>query len=273
MSSEKTILLVDDEEHLRVTVSDFLSFQGYAVELACNGEEALKKLDSVSPDLIILDISMPGIGGMGFLQRLSRRAGAAPPVLVLTARANLQGFFDGLDVAGFVAKPCDKNTLLAEIRRILGEPAPAGDAAGASGKVHVLLGEDDPGMFEVLKRLFTRYGYRITRANSGPGVLEAASAQKPDVVVLKQFLTRLNGSAAATLLRAMPSTQGLPIVLYDVVSTGVPSATSLGETAAPVDKYVAAREPSEILAAMEQVIAAAPRQRNVCTLTHRRKSV
>ncbi|MDP6470371.1 MAG: response regulator transcription factor [Kiritimatiellia bacterium] len=257
MSSQQKILLVDDEEHLRLTVSDFLTFQGYAVELARSGEEALKKLDSASPDLIILDISMPGIGGMGFLQRLSRTAGEAPPVLVLTARANLQGFFDGLDVAGFVAKPCDKNTLLAQIRGILGEQIPEREAAGAGDTVHVLLGEDDPDMFDVLERLFTRHGYRITQADSCPGVLEAAAADRPDVVILKQFLTQLNGSAAATLLRTMPSTKGLPIVLYDVVSTGALSTASSGETTAPVDKYVEALEPSEILAAMEQVIGAA----------------
>jgi DNA-binding response OmpR family regulator len=145
----KTILLVEDEEHLCVTVSDFLTFKGYAVEVARSGEEALERLESLTPDLIILDISMPGIGGMGFLQRMSRGSGESPPVLILTARANLQSFFDGLDVAGFVSKPCEKGLLLKQIQRILGDDAPARESAAAGKEVHVLLGEDADVVFQV----------------------------------------------------------------------------------------------------------------------------
>ncbi len=253
-SKGNTILLVDDEEHLRVTVSDFLTFQGYIVELARSGEEALETLESMTPDLIILDISMPGIGGMGFLQRLSRSAGASPPVLVLTARANLQSFFDGLDVAGFVSKPCEKGVLLAQIQHILGNNAPARETAVAGGVVHVLLGEDDPHMFEVLERLFTRHSHTVTRAENGPGVLEAAATVGADVVVLKQYLTKLNGSAVATLLRTMPSTKALPIVLYDFVGAGVIPTSSSPGAKAPVDRYVEAMEPSGVLEAVEQVL-------------------
>ncbi len=253
----KVILLVDDEEHLRVTVSDFLTFQGYTVELACSGEEALKTLESLTPDLIILDISMPGIGGMGFLQRISRHSGEAPPVLILTARANLQSFFDGLDVAGFVSKPCEKGVLLSQIQRILGDAVPAQKLATSGATVHVLLGEDDADVYDLLERLFTRHGHTVTRAESGPGVLEAAATTDPDVVVLKQCLTKLNGSAVATLLRTMPSTRALPIILYDIVSMGdIPSSSATSERA-PVDRYVATLEPSEILDAVEKTIGVA----------------
>jgi len=256
-SKGKNILLVDDEEHLRVTVSDFLTFQGYTVELARSGEQALKMLESSTPDLIILDISMPGIGGMGFLQRMSRGSDHPPPVLILTARANLQSFFDGLDVAGFVSKPCEKGVLLAQIQRILGHAAPARDAAATSGTVSVLLGEDDPDAFDLLKHLFMRHGYSVARAESGPELLELAATAEAEVVVLKQCLSKLNGSAVATLLRTMPSTRSIPIVLYDIVTVGtIPSSSATSEKA-PVDRYVAALEPSEILEAVEQTIGVA----------------
>ncbi len=253
-SKGKTILLVDDEEHLRVTVSDFLTFQGYTVELACSGEEALRTLETLTPDLIILDISMPGIGGMGFLQRMSRGSGEAPPVLILTARANLQSFFDGLDVAGFVSKPCEKSTLLVQIKRILGDDSPERESTVEGEAVQVLLGEDDPDLLDVLERLFTRRGHSVARAESGPGVLQAATTAEPDVVVLKQCLSKLNGSAVATLLRTMPSTRGLPIILYDMVTVGSVPSSSAASWKAPVDRYVAALEPSEILDAVEQTI-------------------
>jgi DNA-binding response OmpR family regulator len=254
VSNGQTILLVDDEEHLRVTLRDFLMFNGYGVELARSAEQALNYLEQGRYDLVILDISMPGIGGMGFLQRVAHNHIEAPPILVLTARTNLQPFFDGLDVAGFVSKPCGKGVLLAEIQRILGVAKPVAAAAKAGESVHVLLGEDDTEMYGVIERLFARHGHRVTRALSGPGVLEAAPTARPDVVVMKQFLTKLNGSAVATLLRAMPSTKAIPIVLYDTVGIGEHAPTAAMAESAPVDDYVAVHEPSQILDAMERVI-------------------
>ena len=254
VSNGQTILLVDDEEHLRVTLRDFLMFNGYAVELASRAEQALKHLEKGSYDLVILDISMPGIGGMGFLQRVAHNHVKAPPILVLTARTNLQQFFDGLDVAGFVSKPCEKGVLLAEIQRILGVAKPVAAAAKAGESVHVLLGEDDTEMYGVIERLLTRHGHRVTRALSGPGVVEAAPTTRPDVVVMKQFLTRLNGSAVATLLRTMPTTRAIPIVLYDTVGIGDHAPTAAIAASAPIDDYVAVHEPSQILDAVERAV-------------------
>ena len=253
VSTGQTILLVDDEEHLRVTLRDFLVFNGYGVELARSAEQALKQLEKGNYDLIILDISMPGIGGMGFLQRVAHNHVKAPPILVLTARTNLQQFFDGLDVAGFVSKPCEKGLLLAEIRRILGVVNPVAAATKTGASVNVLLGEDDTEMYGVIERLFTRHGHRVTRALSGPGVLEAAPTTRPDVVVMKQFLTKLNGSAVATLLRTMPTTKAIPIVLYDTVGIGSHAPPAVAEHAS-VDDYVAVHEPSQLLDAVERVL-------------------
>jgi len=109
-------------------------------------------------------------------------------------------------------------------------------------------------MYGVIERLFTRHGHRVTRAVSGPGVLEAAPTTRPDVVVMKQFLTRLNGSAVATLLRTMPTTKTIPIVLYDTVGIGSHAPTAAVAASAPVDDYVAVHEPSQILDAVERVI-------------------
>ena len=70
MSSDTTrkehILLVDDEKHLLVSLRDYLTFEHFTVTTAQSGEEALEVLERITPDLIVLDISMPGMGGMGF---------------------------------------------------------------------------------------------------------------------------------------------------------------------------------------------------------------
>jgi CheY-like chemotaxis protein len=114
------ILFVDDDANLRLVLSDFLKFEGFTVAVANSGEEALEKLSELSPNVIILDMSMPGIGGLELLKRISDNSGKPRyPVLVLTARANMRNIFEDMHVDGFMSKPCEPQELISEIERIL----------------------------------------------------------------------------------------------------------------------------------------------------------
>ncbi len=256
-TEEPLILFVDDEAHLRVTVKDFLEFHNYRVELARSGEQALQKLKQCVPDLVILDISMPGMGGMGFLQRVQASKEPPAPILILTARANLRTFFDGVKVAGFISKPCSKEFLLERIKSILAASDAAAKAEKGSGVRHVLLGEDDPEMADVLSRALTSEGHSVTTAQSGPAVLEVAPTEKPDVVVLKHYLTGLNGGPVASLLRAMPSTSTTPIVVYNTVGIGDPVEPTSEAGSRDVNRYVVARDSADILDAIQLTLASA----------------
>ena len=82
----KRILVIDDERLLRAPVASVLRRAGYEVESAGSGEEALQLLESARPELILLDLMMPGMGGLGFLRRLrAEPKWAAVPVIVLSA--------------------------------------------------------------------------------------------------------------------------------------------------------------------------------------------
>jgi DNA-binding response OmpR family regulator len=212
---KKRILLVDDEEGLLVTVGDYLEFEGYEVEKARTAEDALRKLARVRPDLVVLDLAMPGMGGMGFLKELGERGGGSKcPVLVLTARSNMQSFFENLDVEGFLPKPCEKAVLLGKIEEILARQAEsAGDPAPDRGCI--LLGEDDPSKAAVLRHALTTAGYEVEVADTGPAVLERAALCAPRLILVKDILTHMNGEAVVALLKAMPKTSGTPVVLYD----------------------------------------------------------
>jgi len=70
-----TILIVDDEKNIRRTVRMVLEGEGYAVEEAASGEEALARLPDVAPDLILLDVQLPGISGLELLESLKRAKG------------------------------------------------------------------------------------------------------------------------------------------------------------------------------------------------------
>jgi two-component system, OmpR family, response regulator MprA len=115
------ILVVDDERAVRDSLRRALELEGYAVELAADGEEALTRLESNSePDAVILDVLMPGLDGLEVCRRL-RSSGKELPVLMLTARDEVENRVAGLDAGAddYVTKPFALEELLARLRALL----------------------------------------------------------------------------------------------------------------------------------------------------------
>jgi two-component system cell cycle response regulator DivK len=130
-SNAPLILLVDDYEDARVMYGHFLRMSGYEPLEAATGEEALELAYARVPDLILLDMSLPGIDGWEVTAELKRNARTKHiPIVALTAHA-LQTERQRTERAGcdgFLAKPCAPPDLLAEISRLLG-PRPGADGA------------------------------------------------------------------------------------------------------------------------------------------------
>ena len=116
------ILIVDDEPHIRRLLATRLQTEGYDVEEACDGEDGLLMLPDFDPDLVILDLMMPGANGLEVLSRIrADPERSAVPVIILTGKGQ-DGDRD-LAMAGgaadFVTKPFSPMKLLARIREIL----------------------------------------------------------------------------------------------------------------------------------------------------------
>jgi CheY-like chemotaxis protein len=255
--TKKKVLLIDDDTSLLVTLSDFLRFEGYEITTAESGEQGLKKLEQLLPDLIILDMSMPGMGGIGFLKEITLPNGKPKyPVLVLTARANMAEFFANVDVDGFIAKPCEPNDLLMEIGRILflrgsREPAPGTDKLHE--KQRVLIGEDDATINEALVHAFAREGYVVDSVAKGPEVVEKAIIGRPAVIVMKLVFENMNGDAVADLLREMENTRSIPIILYDDSGTAVRENRFL-MSGGGVKRFVRTSDPFRLVEVVKDVL-------------------
>jgi two-component system KDP operon response regulator KdpE len=119
-----TILVVDDEPQIRRVMRTTLSSQGYSVVEAPTGEEALEKLRSARPDLILLDINMKGMSGLETCQEIRR--GSDVPVIMLTVRNTERDKVRALDAGAddYVVKPFGSEELLARIRAALRRAAP-----------------------------------------------------------------------------------------------------------------------------------------------------
>ena len=116
------ILVVDDVADNRDVYAQFLTFKGFRVALASDGQEAMDKAFQLQPDLIVMDLTMPVIDGWEATRRLKRNMSTKHiPVVVLTAHAH-KDMEDGVKETGcdgFLVKPCPPDELATEISRIL----------------------------------------------------------------------------------------------------------------------------------------------------------
>jgi len=117
------ILVVDDERAVRESLRRALELEGYDIELAADGQEALLRLETngdTQPDAVILDLLMPTMDGLEVCRRL-RRAGNRVPVLMLTARDEIENRVAGLDAGAddYVTKPFALEELVARVRALL----------------------------------------------------------------------------------------------------------------------------------------------------------
>ena len=118
--SKPLLLIVDDSKDNRAIYSEFLTFRGYRVEEAEGGAEALDKAPVLQPDLIVLDLSMPGLDGRETTKRLKADARTRViPVLVLTGRVHLKAAALAAGADAYMAKPCLPEELVAKIEEML----------------------------------------------------------------------------------------------------------------------------------------------------------
>ena len=117
------ILVVDDDQRVRTVVSWQLEADGFAVAEAADGAAALAQIERSRPDLVVLDLSLPGVGGLDVLRRVREAAGTAAslPVIVLSGRSGETDRIIGLDLGAddYLVKPFSPGELAARVRSVL----------------------------------------------------------------------------------------------------------------------------------------------------------
>ncbi len=114
------VLVVEDDEHVRDAVARALRFEGYDVHTAVDGNDGLLRIDELAPDVVVLDVLMPGTDGLAVC-RILRDRGNHVPVLMLTARHEVSDRVAGLDAGAddYLVKPFALDELLARLRALL----------------------------------------------------------------------------------------------------------------------------------------------------------
>jgi putative two-component system response regulator len=117
--AHETLLIVEDNHELRLGLKEMLTFEGYTVLSASNGMEALEQMKSISPDLIVSDVTMPGMDGFEFFEAVrSRIEGISIPFIFLSARGDREDVMRGrnLGAEDYLVKPLTRAELLAAIQ-------------------------------------------------------------------------------------------------------------------------------------------------------------
>jgi DNA-binding response OmpR family regulator len=121
LGNKQLVLIVEDDVDAREAYDRFLVLNGFRTAVANDGREGLRKIASLQPDLVVMDLAMPTLNGRDAIEAMREsKKTSRIPVLVLTAHAR-----DGsetvrnLDCEGFLIKPCSPSELLAEVNRVL----------------------------------------------------------------------------------------------------------------------------------------------------------
>jgi two-component system, OmpR family, response regulator len=255
---QKTILLIDDEINLQQLMKITLQSQKYHVEIASNGLEGLAKLETMKPDLIILDMNMPKMGGLEFYQRICEGTDRPKfPVLVLTARANMEQLFKELNIDGFIAKPFEIADLLHEVKAIIQKEANTGVKITSSGSREprkVCIIEDDVETLNLISAIFLGAGYMVNPAQNGTDGIARVSQTIPDVALAKLGLSDISGDLVILKLKMMAKTKDVKYILY--TERGAEEnviARKMGEKAG-IDRFVEFTTPGDLLEAVKEVL-------------------
>jgi two-component system, OmpR family, phosphate regulon response regulator OmpR len=180
MADDAHILVVDDDARLRALLQRYLAGEGFRVTIAETATDARDKLRFMHPDMMVLDVMMPGESGLTLTESL-RQQGSDVPVLLLTARGapedRIAGFEAGAD--DYLGKPFEPRELVLRIRALLRRaPAPPTDAPQGPVQLGVL-------SFDVERGELTGPD-GVVRLTGGEAALLAALARKPNEVLSRE---------------------------------------------------------------------------------------
>jgi DNA-binding response OmpR family regulator len=252
---QETILIIDDDEQVLTGLKRYLEQEEFKVLATNSAEGGLKILQHRRPDMIILDLKMPGMSGLSFLKEIAGEGGKLKyPVLVLTAYATMSSFFKYVDVDGFMLKPCHGDELVAEVRRIMAKYQTSAKPAEAHRRRKLILGEDEGKVIARLSDKLVDAGYTVLKVDNASDVIARAILESPDVVVIKGVFPQMNGDRLTALLREIPKTSTLPVVMYDASGYMSSKAKQFSDDARGPFRMVMNDGTDDILKALESVL-------------------
>ena len=197
------VLVIDDDPTARDILSRSLSKEGFRVECASDGEDGLRMAREIRPDVITLDVLMPGMDGWAVLSALKEDADLADIPVVMVTIVEDQNMGYTLGATEYVVKPVDRERLVSVLKRY------RKDSEARS----VLIVEDDSGTRRMLRRILEREEWLVGEAQNGRVALERMGKSKPDLVLLDLMMPEMDGFEFVDRLFRREEWRSIPVVV------------------------------------------------------------
>ena len=198
-----TVLVIEDDPGARDLLTRFLTKEGYRVETAAGGEAGLRLARELHPDVITLDVMMPGMDGWAVLSELKADPELADiPVVMLTIVDN-KNLGYALGAADYLTKPIQRDRLLAILEKYCPPSEPA----------TVMVVEDDVETQEVIRRLLEKAEIQVVVAENGRVALERLAESQPGLILLDLMMPEMDGFQFVDHVRQHEAWRAIPIVV------------------------------------------------------------
>lgn len=198
-----TVLVIDDDPSVRQIMSHFLSQKGFDVQVAANGEDGLEMAINIIPDVIILDVMMPGKDGWSVLKALKKDLSLSNVPVILVTMVENRGLGFSLGAVEYLTKPIDRNRLADVINRCLRHKSHGS----------VLIVDDDEDMRESMQDILRIDGWDVVAVSSAESAFSSIGSNPPSLILLDMMMPTMNGFEFMGQLRDNPRWRSIPVIV------------------------------------------------------------
>ncbi len=200
------VLICDDDAKIRNELQNLLEKRHYRVVSVADGNEAIATASVQRPDVILLDLLMPGMNGWETMALLKERADTQDiPIIICSVCAPTNTNQSNQDFVDWVSKPLEESSLFQSLRQAI---------TNSSKRVRVLLVEDDPDLAEVLQTWFEHHHIEIFLAKTGREAIHLSQEVNPDLLILDLILPEGDGFAVVEWLQQHNQLCKIPLMVY-----------------------------------------------------------
>lgn len=249
--TEHTILVVEDDIDLLKEVTIRLASQGYKVVTSHHGRDALDRVHTIKPSLIILDLYLPIMSGTEFFREIVNKDGTTQyPVFIFSGLDHLKKVFMEFSIAGFMTKPYAMHDMIQEVNLAIDKFAPKREVYQNASVVVI---DDKIESLHQISETFRVKNYSVDAQDSTMnGIMRCTTAPLPDIALIKATLEEIPGHIVAQRLNDMNKSSHIKKIVYAFQEEGLlENKKEQIKCTHGVDSFIEIIKPSELIPVVE----------------------